>query len=353
MCGLCRPACAASAASAAPATAPAAPATLQPLTIAAVLPQNNTAYPWTWRRVGPAVRLARDAVNRDPSLLPAHRLRYVFGNCEDNQGICSESIAPLAAMELKFSSDPDVFVGPGCIYAAAPVARFAGHWQVPMVTAGAAAYGFNQRWPEYPLLTRSGPSHGKLGRYVAHLHRRFRWDGRVLFVYNDEKTDDRPCFFAVEGLYHEVQALRNLTVVDIPFRESGPLDYTGLVQEIVQKGRIVYVCCSPGTFRNLMLSARRAGMTSGEFAFFHIDVFGESLRGGPPFPLPWRRGDQYDSEAKEAYAAVLIITYREPVNPEYGRFVQDLKRCAAEFFNFTIEDTLVSHRMMQQALRPI
>ncbi|XP_059836032.1 atrial natriuretic peptide receptor 1-like [Hypanus sabinus] len=314
---------------------------LQTLTIAVVLPQNNTAYPWTWQRVGPAIRLARDAINRDPALLPGHRLRYVFGNCEDNQGICSESIAPLVAMELKFTNDPDVFVGPGCVYAAAPVARFTGHWKIPMVTAGAPAYGFTQKSREYPLLTRSGPSHGKLGEYVAHLHRRFNWTRRALIIYNDEKVDDRPCFFAVEGLYQEVLAFKNLTVVYIPFKESKTVDYDYLIQEIIQKGRIVYICCSPNTFRQLILNARRAGMTGGDFAFFHVDVFGESLQRVPL--LPWRRWDEDDPESKEAYAAVMIITYREPENPEYGQFVQDLKHYAAQFFNFTIENTLMNY----------
>eukprot|EP00061_Rhincodon_typus_P007887 g30016.t1 len=207
------------------------------LTVAVVLPQNNTSYPWVWRRVGPAVRLARDAINKDPQLLPRHRLTYVFGNCEDELGTCSESIAPLVAVDLKFANNPNVFVGPGCVYTAAPVARFTGHWKVPMLTAGAPAYGFSFRSASYPLMTRTGPSHGKLGEYVAHVHRHFNWTKRALFIYNDEKTDDRPCYFAVEGLYQEVPKFRNLTVFDVPFKESATIDYHFLIQEIRQKGR--------------------------------------------------------------------------------------------------------------------
>ncbi|XP_067831956.1 atrial natriuretic peptide receptor 1-like [Heptranchias perlo] len=317
----------------------------KPLTIAVVLPQNNTAYPWAWQRVGPAVRLARDVINGDPDLLSSHRVRYVFGNCEDEQGTCSESIAPLVAVDLKFASDPDVFVGPGCVYTAAPVARFTGHWKVPMVTAGAPAYGFSSRTQDYPLMTRTGPSHGKLGEYVALMHRHFNWTKRALIVYNDEKMDDRPCYFAVEGLYQELPKFQNLNVFDIPFKESEPIDYTFLVQEIRQKGRIVYICCSPNTFRQLILSARRAGMTGGDYAFFHVDVFGETLQGarGQAPLLPWRRRDRDDTEAKEAYMAVMVITYREPDNPEYDEFVQDLKQYALQYFNFTIEDTLMNY----------
>ncbi|XP_051901702.1 LOW QUALITY PROTEIN: atrial natriuretic peptide receptor 1-like [Pristis pectinata] len=325
-----------------PATATAAAPGPETLTIAVVLPQNNPAYPWTWQRWGPAVRLARDAINRDPALLPRHRLRYVFGNCEDNQGICSEGIAPLVAMELKFTNNPDVFVGPGCVYAAAPVARFTGHWNIPMVTAGAPAYGFTQKSRGVPHCSPGAAPHtGKLGEYVAHLHRRFNWTRRALIIYNDEKVDDRPCFFAVEGLYQEVLAFKKPDRGLHPLQGEWTVDYDYLIQEIVQKGRIVYVCCSPNTFRQLILNARRAGMTGGDFAFFHVDVFGESLQKAPL--LPWRRWDEDDPETKEAYAAVMIITYREPENPEYGQFVQDLKHYAAQYFNFTIEDTLMNY----------
>lgn len=39
---------------------------------------------------------------------------------------------------------------------------------------------------------------------------------------------------------------------------------------------------------------------------------------------------------------VKILTYREPQNPEYQEFVQNLKADAKDMFNYTIEDSLVS-----------
>ncbi|XP_060676614.1 atrial natriuretic peptide receptor 1-like [Hemiscyllium ocellatum] len=315
------------------------------VTIAVVLPQNNTSYPWVWQRVGPAVRLAQDTINKEPWLLSGHQLTYVFGNCEDKLGTCSESIAPLVAVDLKFTNNPNVFVGPGCVYTAAPVARFTGHWKVPMLTAGAPAYGFSRRSASYSLLTRTGPSHGKLGEYVASIHQLFNWTKRALFIYNDEKTDDRPCYFAVEGMYQEVPKFRNLTVFDIPFKESATIDYNFLIQEIRQKGRIIYICCSPDTFRQLMLTARHAGLTTGDYAFFHVDVFGESLHGGhgQGALLPWKRQDPDDQDAKEAYRAVMVITLREPDNREYQQFVHNLKLYARQYFNFTVVDSLMNY----------
>ncbi|KAM6435640.1 atrial natriuretic peptide receptor 1 isoform 2-T3 [Liasis olivaceus] len=106
--------------------------------------------------------------------------------------------------------------------------------------------------------------------------------------------------------------------------------------------RVVYICCAPDTFRELMLHAHHEGLTTGDYAFFYIDLFGTSLRSSkfPDQKLPWQRGDGNDDAAREAYQAVMVITYAEPRNPEYQPFLQQVKRTAQEQFNFTMEDGL-------------
>lgn len=205
------------------------------LTLAVVLPERNLTYPWAWPRVGPAVRLATAAVNARPDLLPGFTLRWVFGSSEDRHGVCSEMAAPLAAVDLRLAHHPVAFLGPGCVYTAAPVARFTSHWRLPLVTAGAEAHGFDDKQEQFGLTTRAGPSHRKLGELGVQLHRWFNWTRRALLVYWDEKVDDRPYFFAAEGLYVQLPTLRNLTVLDIVFRDSG--NFSFIIQEIKQKGR--------------------------------------------------------------------------------------------------------------------
>lgn len=143
--------------------------------------------------------------------------------------------APLAAVDLRLAHHPAAFVGPGCVYTAAPVARFTSHWRLPLVTAGAEAHGFDDKREEFGLTTRAGPSHRKLGELGVQLHRRFNWTRRALLVYWDEKLDDRPYFFAAEGLYVQLPTLRNLTVMDVVFHDKG--NYSFIIQEIKQKGR--------------------------------------------------------------------------------------------------------------------
>lgn len=66
---------------------------------------------------------------------------------------------------------------------------------------------------------------------------------------------------------------------------------------------VVYVCCAPDTFREFMLHAHHEGLTTGDYAFFYIDLFGTSMRGSrfPSRKLPWQHGDGNDDAAREAY----------------------------------------------------
>uniref|UniRef100_F6VZR7 Guanylate cyclase n=1 Tax=Monodelphis domestica TaxID=13616 RepID=F6VZR7_MONDO len=316
------------------------------LTVAVVLPVTNTTYPWSWSRVGPAVEMALKKMNEQSDLLPGWTAVHQLGSSEDPQGMCSDSWAPLVAVDLKVEYNPAVFLGPGCVYSAAPVARFTAHWKVPMLTAGAPAAGFGSK-DEYALTTRTGPSYGKMGDFVATLHQELGWERRTLFLYNDlpeRIRDDRPCYFAIEGLYLRLQARLNITVDYLHFVEGDLEFYSALLRDVQQKGRIIYICSSPNTFRDLMLLAQEAGMTGGDYVFFYLDVFGKSLQEGhSPFSgRPWHQGDGYDAIARKAFQAAKIITYKEPDNPEYLEFLQRLKDLAQKKFNFTVGDGLVN-----------
>ncbi|XP_067094422.1 atrial natriuretic peptide receptor 1 [Osmerus mordax] len=309
------------------------------ITLAIILPQRNTAYPWAWPRVGPALERARRTINANPALLPGHHLVYVFENSENEEGICSESIAPLMAVDLKLAHDPWAFIGPGCSYTASPVARFANHWDVPMVTAGAPAVGFDGA-NLYPSITNTGPTHKKLGKFALHIFKHFGWEKHVMLMFSDHKADDRPCYFAVEGIYTEFNNA-NITTMERVFEENLlPVNYSDLVHEIHQEGRVVYVCCSPDTFRQLMIHFRRAGLPQEDYVFFYIDVFGNSVKS--QHAQPWARKDADDAVAREVFQSVKILTYQEPQNPEYKDFVNHLKKDAKRMFNFTVEDSLMN-----------
>uniref|UniRef100_A0A671W4T2 Guanylate cyclase n=1 Tax=Sparus aurata TaxID=8175 RepID=A0A671W4T2_SPAAU len=304
------------------------------ITLAVILPQSNTDYPWAWPRVGPALERAVKAVNADPTLLPYHHLTYAFKNSEDKDGICSESVAPLMAVDLKLANDPWAFIGPGCSYTASPVGLFTTHWDVPMVTAGAPAVAFYGG--VYPSITNTGPTHKKLGKFALRICEHFGWREHVMLMFSDNKVDDRPCYFAVEGLFTELKSI-NITLADRVFEENKPVNYSQILTDVRNDGR-VFVCCTERL--KLMVQFRREDLPHEQFVFFYIDVFGDSLNS--KHGQPWARGDEDDALAKEAFQSVKILTYREPQNPEYREFVNNLKTDARTMFNYTIEDSLMN-----------
>lgn len=206
----------------------------QNITLAVILPQSNTDYPWAWPRIGPALERAVRTINADPTLLPDHHLTYAFKNSEDKNGICSESVAPLMAVDLKLAHDPWAFIGPGCSYTSSPVGLFTTHWDVPMVTAGAPAVAFYGGG--YPSITNTGPTHRKLGKFALRICEHFGWREHVMLMFSDNKVDDRPCYFAVEGLYTELKSI-NITLEDRVFEENKPINYSHILLDIQNDSR--------------------------------------------------------------------------------------------------------------------
>uniref|UniRef100_A0A673HUI5 Guanylate cyclase n=1 Tax=Sinocyclocheilus rhinocerous TaxID=307959 RepID=A0A673HUI5_9TELE len=278
----------------------------QNITLAVILPLHNTEYPWAWPRVGPALHWALDKVNSDPNLLPGYHLQLVFNSSENKEGVCSDSVAPLVAVDLKFSYNPWAFIGPGCDYSSSPVARFTTHWEVPMITGGARALGFNL----YSSITNIGPTHKKLGEFVVRMHRHFGWHKHALLMFSDNKNDDRPCYFAVEGPYTQMRE-DNITADDMVFNEDDePVRYEVLLRDISQKAR------------------GKCDMRWGEKTMSTLFVL-------------------YIIQLKiclcvESSQSVKILTYREPQNPEYKDFVSKLKTDAMDMFNFSVEDSLMN-----------
>ncbi|XP_077202778.1 atrial natriuretic peptide receptor 2 isoform X2 [Paroedura picta] len=308
------------------------------VTMAVVLPQHNLSYPWAWPRVAPAVAMALEALQ--PALRAAGLSVRTFFNTSELNGACSEYVAPLKAVDLMLYHDPDVLLGPGCVYPAASVGRFASHWRLPLLTAGAVASGFSRKKEGFSTLVRTGPSAPKLGAFVAHLHELFNWSSRAALLYVDRKTDDRPFYFTIEGVYEELHEAANLTV---RYHIYAPHDDGGAgagapdtaVQFIKASGRVIYICGPLEMLHQIMRLAQYEGMTNGDYVFFYVDVFGESLRaeGLREAAKPWQNKESSEpSTLKDAFQTVLVITYHEPQTPEYQHFQNQLiLRARAEF----------------------
>ncbi|XP_073747154.1 atrial natriuretic peptide receptor 3 isoform X4 [Callorhinus ursinus] len=85
--------------------------------------------------------------------------------------------------------------------------------------------------------------------------------------------------------------------------------------------KVVIMCASSDTIRGIMLAAHKHGMTSGDYAFFNIELFNSSSYGDGS----WKRGDKHDFEAKQAYSSLQTITLLRTVKPEFEKFSMEVK----------------------------
>ncbi|GAB5579897.1 atrial natriuretic peptide receptor 2 isoform X2 [Prionailurus iriomotensis] len=232
----------------------------------------------------------------------------------------------------------------------------------------------------YRTLVRTGPSAPKLGEFVVTLHGHFNWTARAALLYLDARTDDRPHYFTIEGVFEALQG-SNLSVQhQVYAREpGGPEQATHFIRA---NGRIVYICGPLEMLHEILLQAQRENLTNGDYVFFYLDVFGESLRAGPTRSTgrPWqdnrtreqaqalreafqgvteqtlptppqppsfkfcpRVGEYYKYVIKDPNApTVLVITYREPPNPEYQEFQNRLLIRAREDFGVELAPSLMN-----------
>ncbi len=67
-----------------------------------------------------------------------------------------------------------MFFGPVCPYVLAPVARYSGVWDRPVLTTGGKASSFRGK-VQYPLLTTVGGTYEQFAVFFAHLMKKFEW----------------------------------------------------------------------------------------------------------------------------------------------------------------------------------
>lgn len=202
-----------------------------------MLPDNYDKYPWALPRVFPAIRMAHEEVQKE-RLLKGYSINLLNISTEVQGSGCSETRALIIAVDTLYSK-PDAFFGPGCVYSVASVGRFATHWKLPLITAGAPAYGFDAK-TEYKTIVRTGPSTSKLGEFAFYLHSHFNWTSRAVLTYLDLKTDDRPYYFLSEGIYTFLRQ-ENITMEALPYSATEIGDYKEIIANIKESGRSKFV----------------------------------------------------------------------------------------------------------------
>ena len=166
--------------------------------IAVILP-NDDRRMFSIRRVSPALNYTLQKFV--PQILPQCIVEVRY---EDSK--CDIAEAMNEAFNFYIQKEVNVFLGPCCDYAAAPVARQIKYWNLPLVTAGAMArdFGYQKISKNYDLLTRVGQNFLSLAEFLASILRHHRW---TLFKqaydrYGQSHVMDQLCYFAADGIHY-------------------------------------------------------------------------------------------------------------------------------------------------------
>lgn len=202
------------------------PAEERLIRVLVLLPADN-AYLFSLARVRPAIEYAVRSVRGAGGSLPGFTFQLTYEDSACGNRALFSLVDAVALARWR----PDLVLGPVCEYAAAPVARLASHWDVPMLSAGALAAGFGAKAGEYSHLTRVAPAYAKMGEMFVALFRRQRW-ARAALLYADD-AQERDCYFAMDGVHAAFQDDAAVQLAAHSFDERGrALDPDDLVRSL-------------------------------------------------------------------------------------------------------------------------
>jgi len=171
------------------------------INLAVLLPIADDRRPFSAVRLRPAVDLAVDHVSN--LLLRRLRVSYSDSNCSAVYGIKE-------AISYYVLGPPNVYFGPICDFAVAPVARQSYFWGIPVVSVGAIDIDFlMNRRANYPLLTRAGPVNlvGMANAILEAMHV-YGWRRVKLLYERDAGSDVIPpfCHLAAGAVVYHLES---------------------------------------------------------------------------------------------------------------------------------------------------
>lgn len=134
----------------------------------------------------------------------------------------------------------------------APVARYAGVWKIPVLTAGGLVENFDNR-EEYPTLTRMMGSYKLVGEAFRHILHEFGWNVVGMLYYNHGintlQMGNSKCYFTLSAVFIAL-GMKPIykSFHDTDSRES-------FKELLTEMSRIARSECRPGFIRVIAVAA--------------------------------------------------------------------------------------------------
>ncbi len=130
-----------------------------------------------------AITIAKDKVLLDQFFLPS--VKRISTSMKDS--LCSETEGPYAAIDMHYTQNLHVFIGPVCDFVLGHVAGYCNVWNTPIVSPGGMSGDLDNK-TEYQMVTRL------LGRYSMTWHifhdviTRYQWTNLMFMTHSVHGT---------------------------------------------------------------------------------------------------------------------------------------------------------------------
>ncbi|XP_006819672.1 atrial natriuretic peptide receptor 3-like [Saccoglossus kowalevskii] len=157
-------------------------------------------YPYRFEMVCPAIDIAVEGIKSQEDFFGGRNVTLAIRKADS---ACSNLVSPIRAVEFITEKQVDVFFGPACDYAAAAVARFAAHWDIPFLTTGAKAKEFGMKdMADFSTLTRVHGPFLKMAEFTMSIFRHFQWNTTAILHNDKDVSLYRDCWLFGGALFH-------------------------------------------------------------------------------------------------------------------------------------------------------
>ncbi|XP_004518355.2 atrial natriuretic peptide receptor 1 isoform X2 [Ceratitis capitata] len=255
---------------------------------------------------------------------------------------CSSIYGPIGFYEVLLQQpNLNAIFGLPCEYVLAPISRYAGAYDIPVITTGGSASAFGKKAGNFPTLTRlRGTQGNNLGNAVFAIISEFNWT-RTALIYESDNIDDKGysvCFFC-SYVIHEKLGSRSVMQQGFDRNTWNGTKITKMLTKLSKEVRIVIMCAEPENIRRIMLTAEELNMVdSGEYVFINIEMFSRASH------ITWKpwydKNDTIENNerARKAYTAILTLTPKQPNDEDYTKVSNKIKSIATEKYNYTFQE---------------
>ncbi|XP_068673854.1 atrial natriuretic peptide receptor 2-like isoform X2 [Montipora foliosa] len=259
-----------------------------------------------------------------------------------NDTRCSELVG-IKAMSEQWKRGVQAFIGPGNQSYCATSARIAASWNIPMISYFCDEDVVSDK-TLYPTFARTRPPNAQLSKSILAVLNQFSWKVVAIVYCNDSCFSQKSWKKTKEDMKNTFEG----NGVKVSYEATMPMEHEQAefdhrLDEIKRKARIIILAANPEYAPAFMVSARRKGMTNGDYVYI-VSTLSEIYL-GHALDYWWGgiSGTVNQTEAKMAWNSVLTLV-PNPFNvTKYKKFQEQVVAKLNDFphrINQTAENTL-------------